>query len=112
MQPLSYYYYNVLEGLEKPSDVPLDHLQEGYDILYRHGGRIEIDLLRKAEEGDAKGEPYHWYEALDTEQREKLHKALDDGDPAKILKLMQRNGYSGVLYHHAREHFQEDSGAA
>jgi hypothetical protein len=24
----------------------------------------------------------------------------------KILKIMQRNGYAGVLYHHAWEHFQ------
>ncbi|MDN3522603.1 hypothetical protein [Halomonas ramblicola] len=109
MQPLSYYYYNVLEGLEKPSDVPSDHLQEGYDILYHHGGRIEIDLMRKAEEGDAKGEPYHWYEDLDDEQRAKLHKALDDGNPAKILKIMQRNGYAGVLYHHAWEHFRMEA---
>ncbi|MFY0989984.1 hypothetical protein [Halomonas sp. C05BenzN] len=112
MQPLSYYYYNVLEGLEKPCDVPRADLQEGYDILYRHGGRIELDLMRKAEDGDAQGKPYYWYEALDAEQRAKLHKALDDEDPAKILKVMQRNGYAGVLYHHAREHFgaRADSG--
>ncbi|SEL84125.1 hypothetical protein [Halomonas daqiaonensis] len=106
MQPLSYYYYNVLEGLEKPSDVPTSHLQEGYDILYRHGGRIEIDLMRKAEDGNAQGEPYHWYEELDDEQRAKLHKALEGSDPAKILKVMQRNGYAGVLYHHAWENFR------
>lgn len=109
MQPLSYYYYNVLEGLEKPCDVPTTHLQEGYDILYRHGGRIEIDLMRKAEDGNAQGEPYHWYEALDDEQRAKLHKALNDGNPAKILKIMQRNGYAGVLYHHAWEHFRTET---
>ncbi|WP_148254800.1 hypothetical protein [Aidingimonas lacisalsi] len=111
MQPLSYYYYNVLEGLEKPSDVPTPLLQEGYDILYHHGGRIEIDLIRKAEGSNARGEPYHWYEYLDDEQRAKLHKALDGRDPAKILKVMQRNGYAGVLYHHAREHFREEPGA-
>ncbi len=109
MQPLSYYYYNVLEGLEKPFDVPASHLQEGYDILYQQGGRIEIDLMRKAEDGNAQGEPFHWYEALDDEQRAKLHKALDDNNPAKILKIMQRNGYAGVLYHHAREHFRPEA---
>ncbi|RDB41978.1 hypothetical protein DU490_15625 [Halomonas sp. DQ26W] len=111
MQPLSYYYYNVLEGLEKPCDVPTTQLQEGYDILYRHGGRIEMDLMRKAEDGNAQGKPYHWYEALDDEQRAKLHKALNDENPAKILKIIQRNGYAGVLYHHAWQHFRE-SGAA
>ncbi|MBB3185340.1 hypothetical protein FHR95_002921 [Halomonas fontilapidosi] len=111
MQPLSYYYYNVLEGLEKPSDVPKVELQEGYDILYRHGGRVEIDLMRNAEDGDAQGEPYHWYEDLDDEQRAKLHKALDAGDPAKILKIMQRNGYAGVLYHYACENFQTEASA-
>lgn len=109
MQPLSYYYYNVLEGLEKPHDVPADRLQEGYDILYRHGGRIEMDLMHKAREGDARGQPYRWYAALDEEQRAKLHKALDDDDPAKILKIIQRNGYAGVLYHHAWEHFRDAS---
>ncbi|SFU04799.1 hypothetical protein [Halomonas saccharevitans] len=112
MQPLSYYYYNVLEGLEKPSDVPSTLLQEGYDILYRHGGRVEMDLIAKAEDGDARGEPFHWYEALDAEQRAKLHKALEDNNPAKILKVMQRNGYAGVLYHHAREHFQKAADVA
>ncbi|WP_104203905.1 hypothetical protein [Billgrantia saliphila] len=111
MQPLSYYYYNVLEGLEKPCDVPSAQLQEGYDILYRHGGRIEIDLMRKTEDSNAQGMPYHWYEALDEEQRAKLHKALNDEDPAKILKIIQRNGYAGVLYHHAWHNFRE-SGAA
>ncbi|GGY04175.1 hypothetical protein GCM10007160_34790 [Litchfieldella qijiaojingensis] len=111
MQPLSYYYYNVLEVLEKPCDVPTAHLQEGYDILYRHGGRIEMDLVRRAEDGDAQGEPYYWYEALDAEQRAKLHKALDDGNPAKILKIMQRNGYAGILYHHAREYFRAEAAA-
>lgn len=109
MQPLSYYYYNVLEGLEKPCDVPAAHLQEGYDILYQQGGRIEMDLVRQAEETSAHGEPYYWYEALDVEQREKLRKALDDSNPAKILKIMQRNGYAGILYHHAREHFRAAS---
>lgn len=109
MQPLSYYYYNVLEGLDKPCDVPTDRLQEGYDILYRHGGRIEMDLMHKAKDSDAKGKPYRWYEALDDEQRAKLHKALDDDDPAKILKVIQRNGYAGVLYQHAWEHFREAS---
>ena len=112
MQPLSYYYYNVLESLEKPCDVPSTRLQESFDILYRQGGRIEIDLMHKAKEAEARGEPYHWYEALDEEQRAKLHKALDDGDPAKILKVMQRNGYAGILYHHAWEHFREASGVA
>ncbi|MGM0537459.1 MAG: hypothetical protein ACQEUN_08840 [Pseudomonadota bacterium] len=111
MQPLSYYYYNVLEGLEKPSDVPTARLQEGYDTLYRHGGRIEIDLMRSAADGNAQGEPYHWYADLDDEQRAKLHKALDDGNPAKILKIMQRNGYAGVLYHHAWEHFRAEAGS-
>ncbi|MCC5882095.1 MAG: hypothetical protein JJU25_05595 [Halomonas sp.] len=111
MQPLSYYYYNVLEGLEKPCDVPASQLQESFDILYRHGGRIEMDLMRKAEDSNAQGEPFHWYEALNEEQQAKLHKALDDEDPAKILKIIQRNGYAGVLYHHAWHHFRE-SGAA
>ncbi|MEQ6916767.1 hypothetical protein [Halomonas aquatica] len=111
MQPLSYYYYNVLEGLERPSDVPMIELQEGYDILYRHGGRIEIDLMRKAEDGNAQGDPFHWYEDLDNEQRAKLHKALEDNNPAKILKVMQRNGYAGVLYHHAWANFQTAAGA-
>jgi len=110
MQPLSYYYYNVLEGLEKPSDVPMSHLQESYDILYRHGGRVEMDLMQKAEAGNAEGDPFHWYEDLDEEQRAKLHKALDGGDPAKILKIMQRNGYAGVLYYHARENFRAEAG--
>ena len=111
MQPLSYYYYNVLEGLEKPFDVPASHLQEGYDILYQQGGRIEIDLIHKAEVGNAQGEPYHWYEALDDEQRAKLHKALEDSNPATILKVMQRNGYAGVLYHHAWQHFRTGASA-
>ena len=89
--------------------MPTDRLQEGYDILYRHGGRIEIDLMHKAKDSDAQGRPYRWYEALDEEQRAKLHKALDEDDPAKILKVIQRNGYAGVLYQHAWEHFREAS---
>ncbi|MBB3191402.1 hypothetical protein [Halomonas cerina] len=109
MQPLSYYYHNVLESLEKPCDVPAVHLQEGYDLLYRYGGRVEMDLIRRAEEASANGEPPPWHEALDAEQRDKLRRALDDENPAKILKLMQRNGYTGVLYHHAREVFSPDA---
>lgn len=103
MQPLNYYYYNVLESFEKPSDVPAVHLQEGYDLLYRYGGRVEVDLIQRAETANARGEPFHWHEALEDEQRDKLRQALDDGNPAKILKLMQRNGYASVLYQHARQ---------
>ncbi|WP_394601231.1 hypothetical protein [Halomonas sp. B23F22_10] len=109
MEPLSYYYYNVLESLEKPCDVPALHLQEGYDLLYRYGGRVEMDLIRRAEAASANGEPYHWHEALDDEQHDKLRRALADENPAKILKVMQRNGYAGVLYHHAREVFAPDA---
>ncbi|MCW4153500.1 hypothetical protein OM427_28730 [Halomonas sp. 18H] len=109
MQPLSYYYYNVLESLEKPCDVPAAHLQEGYDLLYHYGGRVEMDLMRRAEAASAENDPLHWHEALDDEQRDKLRRAFQDENPAKILKVMQRNGYASVLYHHAREVFQPDA---
>lgn len=48
MQPLSHDDDNVLEGLKRLSDVPMSELQAGDDILYRHGGRIEMDLIAKA----------------------------------------------------------------
>lgn len=112
MQPLSYYYFNVLESFEKPSDVPAVHIQEGYDLLYRYGGRVEIDLIQCAEAANARGEPFPWYEALDDEQRDKLRRALDDGNPAKILKVMQRNGYASVLYQHARKGYVPESSEA
>lgn len=112
MQPLSYYYYNVLESFEKPSDVPAVQLQEGYDLLYRYGGRVEIDLVERAEAAHAEGDSFPWYEALDDEQRDKLHQALSDNNPAKILKLMQRNGYASVLYQHAQKGYQPEASQA
>ncbi|WP_168015460.1 hypothetical protein [Halomonas salinarum] len=112
MQPLSYYYVNVLEAMEKPCDVPAAERQEGYDLLYQQGGRVEIDLMQKAEQAQAEGTPFHWYEAIDSEQQAKLHRALEDQDPAKIHKLLNRNGYASILYHHACNHFAEVPGAA
>lgn len=108
MQPLNYYYYNVLESFEKPSDVPAVQLQEGYDLLYRYGGRVEIDLIERAQTAQAEGQSFPWYDALDDEQRDKLRQALSDTNPAKILKLMQRSGYASVLYQHARKGYQPE----
>ncbi|WP_192035965.1 hypothetical protein [Halomonas sp. YLGW01] len=112
MQPLSYYYVNVLEAMEKPCDVPAAERQEGFDLLYQQGGRVEIDLMQQAEQALAEGAPFHWHEAIDAEQQAKLRRALEDQDPAKIHKLLHRNGYASILYHHARTHFPAVPGAA
>lgn len=40
-----------------------------------------------------------------------MQQAPNAGVTAKILKIMQRNGYTSVLYHHAWENFQSAAGA-